>query len=67
MPNISDPEYVSEQYQDSSNLDARIQLHDRFSTNKYGWFPWAFDQLRLSPESHILHLGGGTGLYGWRI
>ena len=62
MPNISDPEYVSEQYQDSSNLDARIQLHDRFSTNKYGWFPWVFDQLRLSPESHILHLGGGTGL-----
>ncbi len=62
MPNISDPEFVSEQYQDESNLNARIQLHDRFSINKYGWFPWVFDQLRLSPESHILHLGGGTGL-----
>lgn len=62
MPNISDPEYVSEQYQDESNLNARIQLHDRFSINKYGWFPWAFDQLNLPPESHILHLGGGTGL-----
>jgi ubiquinone/menaquinone biosynthesis C-methylase UbiE len=62
MPNISDPEYVSEQYQNESNLNARIQLHDRFSTNKYGWFPWVFDQLHLSPESHILELGGGTGL-----
>jgi ubiquinone/menaquinone biosynthesis C-methylase UbiE len=62
MPNISDPEYVSEQYQDESNLNARIQLHDRFSINKYGWFPWVFDQLNLAPESHILHLGGGTGL-----
>jgi ubiquinone/menaquinone biosynthesis C-methylase UbiE len=62
MPNISDPEYVSEQYRDESNLNARIQLHDRFSINKYGWFPWVFDQLNLPPESHILQLGGGTGL-----
>jgi ubiquinone/menaquinone biosynthesis C-methylase UbiE len=62
MPNISDPEYVSEQYQDESNLNARIQLHDRFSINKYGWFPWVFDQLNLPAKSHILHLGGGTGL-----
>jgi ubiquinone/menaquinone biosynthesis C-methylase UbiE len=62
MPNISDPEYVSEQYRDESNLNARIQLHDRFSINKYGWFPWIFDQLHLPPESHILQLGGGTGL-----
>ena len=62
MPNISDPEYVSEQYRDESNLNARIQLHDRFSTNKYGWFPWVFDQLTPPPESHILDLGGGTGL-----
>jgi ubiquinone/menaquinone biosynthesis C-methylase UbiE len=62
MPNISDPEYVSEQYHDESNLNARIQLHDRFSINKYGWFPWVFDQLNLPLESHILHLGGGTGL-----
>ena len=65
MPKISDQEYVSEQYQDASNLNARIQLHDRFSTNKYGWFPWVFDQLHLSPESRILELGGGTGLL-WR-
>jgi ubiquinone/menaquinone biosynthesis C-methylase UbiE len=62
MPNISDPEYVSEQYQDESNLNARIQLHHRFSTNKYGWHRWVFDQLNLSPDSHILELGGGTGL-----
>lgn len=61
MPNISDLEYVSKQYQDSSNLNARIQLHDRFSTNKYGWFQWVFDRLHFSPESQILELGCGTG------
>ena len=66
MPKISDQEYLlSEQYQDESNLNARIQLHDRFSTSKYGWFPWVFDQLHLPPESRILELGCGTGRL-WR-
>ena len=63
MPKISNQEYLlTEQYQDESNLNARIQLHDRFSTNKYGWHRWVFNQLSLSPESHILELGCGTGL-----
>ena len=32
----SDPEYVARQYRDASNLEARIALHKRFSTNPYG-------------------------------
>jgi hypothetical protein len=32
----SEPEYVSRQYSDASNLNARIALHARFSTNPYG-------------------------------
>jgi hypothetical protein len=35
---------MREQYRDSANLDARVQLHERFSTNRYGWHPWVFDQ-----------------------
>lgn len=31
-----------EHYQNSTNLDIRISLHDRFSVNKQGWFPWLF-------------------------
>ena len=66
MPKISDQEYLLlEQYQDELNLNARIQLHDRFSTNKYGWHRWVFDQLSLSPESRILELGCGTGRLWW--
>ena len=32
----SEPEYVSSQYSDASNLTARIALHVRFSTNPFG-------------------------------
>jgi len=32
----SDPEYVARQYRDASNLEARVALHERFSTNPYG-------------------------------
>ncbi len=32
----SDPEYVTRQYRDASNLKARIALLERFSTNPYG-------------------------------
>lgn len=50
-----------EQYASSENLDARIVLHERFSTNRYGWGRWVFDQLRVPPRSTILELGCGTG------
>ncbi|MBV7339567.1 class I SAM-dependent methyltransferase [Chloroflexi bacterium TSY] len=56
-----DPQYVTSQYQDASNLNARIRLHRRFSTNKYGWPRWVFDQFGLPPQCRILELGCGTG------
>jgi ubiquinone/menaquinone biosynthesis C-methylase UbiE len=58
-----DPHYLkSQQYQNSLNLEARIQLHQRFSTNKYGWPKWVFDHLVIPSESRILELGCGTAL-----
>jgi len=61
MSRLSDPKYLmSEQYKNASNIDARQQLHDRFSTNKYGWHPWVFDQFKLSAESRVLELGCGA-------
>ena len=45
MMKINDQTYLcDEQYKDASNLNARIRLHVEFSTNKYGWFRWVFDQ-----------------------
>ncbi len=52
---------LSEQYKDASNLNARIQLHARFGTNKRGWNRWLFDQLKIAPGSRILELGCGPG------
>ncbi|MFC2173522.1 class I SAM-dependent methyltransferase [Acidobacteriota bacterium] len=50
------------QYGTPSNLEARIHLHEKYSTNKYGWMPWLFDQLPDVPRGSILDLGCGTGL-----
>jgi cyclopropane fatty-acyl-phospholipid synthase-like methyltransferase len=62
MPQISDQAYLlTRQYHNASNLEARIALHARFSTNIYGWFRWLFDHLDLLPQSRILELGCGTG------
>jgi ubiquinone/menaquinone biosynthesis C-methylase UbiE len=53
---------VAKQYQDDQNLNARIALHARFSTNPYGWHRWVFDHLTALPErARILELGCGPG------
>ena len=63
MSKFSDQQYLkSEQYRDSSNLDVRMVIHQRFSTNTYGWFRWVFDTLlKLSGHARILELGCGNG------
>ncbi len=62
MTNFQDHNYlVSSQYKDAGNLSARMQLHERYSTNPYGWFRWVFDQFDLPRSAHILELGCGSG------
>lgn len=60
---FTDRQYLTQdQYKNSSNLDARIALHQRFSTNPQGWFNWVFDTLiKLPADSKILELGCGSG------
>lgn len=58
---IADTQFVTGQYQNAKNLNARIQLHRRFSTNKYGWHRWVFDQFSFLPQSRVLELGCGSG------
>ena len=61
-----DAEYLkNEQYQDSGNLNARAELHRRFSSNKSGWHPWVFQQLALTPNCRVLECGCGPG-WLWR-
>lgn len=67
MSRFTDPNYLkTSQYRDSSNLDARAALHQRFSTNPYGWQRWAFDHLLILPQTaRILELGCGPA-YLWK-
>jgi len=51
----------SHQYKDANNLNARIQLHQQFSTNSYDWFQWVFDQFDIPLQAKILELGSGSG------
>jgi ubiquinone/menaquinone biosynthesis C-methylase UbiE len=69
---INTDKLVSEQYKTASNLDARISLHSKYSTNKTGWFNFILGQLRDVPsDAHVLELGCGNGSfwvnYGERI
>jgi len=63
MPKFTDQQYlITDQYKDASNLDARIVIHKRFSTNPYGWFNWVFDKLvKLPEDANVLELGSGSG------
>ena len=67
MSKFTDQQYLkTDQYKDSTNLDARVEIHKRFSTNPYGWMQWVFDHLLNLPENaKILELGCGPG-YLWQ-
>jgi len=79
MSKFTDPQYLkTDQYRDSTNLDARLAIHIRFSTNSYGWFHWIFDAIEKLPDNAtILELGCGPAYLwsncidrippGWRI
>lgn len=49
------------QYQNSTNISARINLHAMYSTNPKGWFPWLFEQCKLQSGMRVLELGCGSG------
>ncbi len=52
---------LKNQYQNASNISARIHLHSLYSQNQQGWFPWIYEQLEVCPGIRILELGCGDG------
>lgn len=58
---------IKSQYQDASNISARIRLHKLYSQNKEKWFPWIYKQLEeccdLSKRIDILEIGCGNGSF----
>lgn len=52
---------IIEQYKNAKNLNDRINLHEKYSTNKQGWFNWLFNQIDFSKVNRLLELGCGNG------
>jgi ubiquinone/menaquinone biosynthesis C-methylase UbiE len=63
MFRFTDQQYLTtDQYKDAGNLDARIAIHQRFSTNPQSWYNWIFDALvELPANANVLELGCGAG------
>ena len=60
MSQRQDQDYLRNvQYKDASNLEARIALHERFSTNRYDYYLWVFDRLKLRAGERVLEIGCG--------
>ena len=54
-------ESLKKQYQNASNISARINLHRLYSKNKQGWFPWILENCKLASGMNILETGCGDG------
>lgn len=62
MKSMTDPNYLrDDQYRTDANLDARIQVHKRFSVNPGRWTEWVFARLDLRPGERVLEIGCGPG------
>ncbi|MBM6811167.1 methyltransferase domain-containing protein [Faecalitalea cylindroides] len=57
----SDDSNIIEHYKNAKNLNVRISLHDKYSQNKQGWFPWLFEQIDFSHINKLLEVGCGNG------
>lgn len=49
------------QYQNASNISARIRLHEMYSKNQTGWFPWVYHNCKITDGMRILEIGCGDG------
>ncbi len=56
---------IQEQYADSKNFTARVELNRRFGTNPYRWTSWVFNQIKFPEDARVLEIGCGNALL-WR-
>jgi len=52
---------IVEQYKTAVNINARIELHKRFSHNSIPWFPWIASKIPMNKMNQILEVGCGNG------
>jgi len=61
MSKINDMQVVKQQYATAGNLNIRISIHDKYSTNKMGFGNWIVSQYKVEEGMKVLELGCGTG------
>ena len=61
MSEINDTSVVKQQYAKASNLNTRISIHDKYSTNKMGFGNWIVSNYKIDKGMRVLELGCGTG------
>lgn len=59
--NMQDKEVLTRQYQNSSNLDIRKNLHKKYSTNPISYTDWIVSHIECFTGCRILEVGCGTG------
>lgn len=62
---LTDDEKIQEQYQNSSNLEKRIRIHD-YSTSSEDWTSWVFEKMNIHANTTVLEIGCGTGLLWYK-
>lgn len=58
---INNDKTIIEQYHNSTNLNARIELHEHYSEKNINWFQWIFNQIDFKKINRLLELGCGNG------
>lgn len=61
MSNINDTSIVKQQYSTANNLNTRISIHEKYSTNKMGFGNWIISNYKIDNGMKLLELGCGTG------
>ncbi len=61
MSKINETSVVKNQYATANNLNTRISIHDKYSTNKMGFGNWIVSNYRMHKGMKVLELGCGTG------
>ena len=61
MSTINNQQTVKEQYANAGNLNTRISIHQKYSTNKMGFGNWIFSNYKITEGMKVLELGCGTG------
>ncbi len=52
---------IEKQYKNADNLNTRISIHDKYSTNKVPFGDWIVSHYEIASGAKVLELGCGTG------